>query len=111
MDTAHNTALSLAVEGGAVAVLLGTIIALSGLRDVLRMRGGLRIASGTALLVLCVASLTATVERSRSTWFLLAVISLSGRLSIEEPDRVAQFLAARNPRLSAADGAPIQSEG
>jgi hypothetical protein len=43
----------------------------------------------TALAVWLITSLVATVEESRTTWLLLALIALGGRLSVEQPDGLA----------------------
>jgi len=92
IDTAHNTALSIAVDGGLVALALGLVIVVAAWRSILRTRGELRIAFGTALLVWMVTSLVATVEWNRSTWFLLALIAVAGRESSGESEsRRAQF--------------------
>jgi hypothetical protein len=45
----------------------------------------LRIALMTLLLVWIISSLIGTVGESRTTWLVLAMISLAGRLSVEEP--------------------------
>lgn len=88
-DTAHNTALSIAVGGGLCALFLATAIVAAALGSIARMRGPLRWAMATALAVWLVASLVATVEESRSTWLLLGIIALAGRLGAEEPEEMA----------------------
>jgi len=85
IDTAHNTALAVAVEGGAVALALALAVVAVAVDSVLRTRGSVRIALGTVLLVWLFTSLAATVEGNRSTWFLLALIAVAARLAIEEP--------------------------
>jgi hypothetical protein len=45
-----------------------------------------RIALGAALLVWLIASLAATVEESRTSWLLIALISVAARLAVEEPE-------------------------
>jgi hypothetical protein len=42
----------------------------------------------TVLVVWVVTSLVATVHESRTTWLLLAMIALAGRLAVEEPVRL-----------------------
>jgi hypothetical protein len=42
-----------------------------------------------ALLVWFITSLVATVEESRTTWLLLAMIALAGRLGVEQPEELA----------------------
>lgn len=88
IDTAHNTALSIAVDGGLVALTFAVAILFAGVRSVLRTRGPVRIALATALLVWMVTSLVATVETNRSTWFLLALTAVAARLSSHEPDAI-----------------------
>ena len=85
IDTAHNTALAVAVEGGMIALMLAAAIVAVCARSVLAAKGAVRIALGTALLVWVVTSLVATVEESRTTWILLGLIALAGRLGAKEP--------------------------
>jgi O-antigen ligase len=85
IDTAHNTPLAIAVEGGLVALALAFGIVAAAARSALVARGPVRIATGTALIVWGVASSVATVEGNRSTWFLLALIAVAGRLTVEAP--------------------------
>ena len=63
-------------------------------RSVLKTRGPVRVALGTALLVWLVTSLVATVEASRTTWLLMALVALAGRLAEEEPGMRKGFPAA-----------------
>jgi len=88
IDTAHNTALSILVELGLCGFCLALMILVLAMRAVMRMNGPLRIAMGTALGVWVITSLVATVEESRTTWLLLALIALAGRLAVEEPGRL-----------------------
>lgn len=85
IDTAHNTALSLAVSGGLCALFLATAILCLGTRAALQTQGTLRIALVFSLLVWSVTSLVATVEESRTTWLLFAVLATAARLNSEEP--------------------------
>ena len=84
VDTAHNTALSIVVAGGLCALFLVTLLFALAVRSALRARGSLQIALVTALLVLAVSSLDAAVEENRSTWLLLAIAALAGRLATED---------------------------
>lgn len=84
-DTAHNTTLAVAVEGGIVALILGCAVVTVCAWSVMKTRGPVRMALGTALLVWVVTSLVATVELSRTTWLLMSLIALAGRLAEEEP--------------------------
>jgi O-antigen ligase len=98
IDTAHNTALSLAVEGGLVALSLACGVVVVAAGCVMHTRGSARIGLATALAVWMVTSLAATVEGHRSTWFLLALISLAGRLAVEVPAAMSlQFEAGTRP--------------
>jgi O-antigen ligase len=86
VDTAHNTALSIAVSGGLVALFIATAIVFSAIWSIARTCGPLRWALGTTLLVWLIISLVATVEESRTTWLLMAVIALAARLAVEDPE-------------------------
>ncbi|HEY1804713.1 MAG TPA: O-antigen ligase family protein [Terracidiphilus sp.] len=95
IDTAHNTALSIAVSGGLCALFL--TIALVGLavRDSFRTAGPLRTTLITSLLVWLLTSLVATVEENRTTWLLLALIAVAGRLATEQPNELAACFSVR----------------
>lgn len=93
-DTAHNTALGIAVEGGIVALILGCAVVAVCARSVLKTRGPVRLALGTALLVWVVTSFVATVEMSRTTWLLMALVALAGRLAEEEPGMLERLFTA-----------------
>jgi O-antigen ligase len=96
IDTAHNTALSLLVSGGLCALFLAAGVVALAARGVLATRGALRIAMCTALLVWMVTSLVATVEESRTTWLLLALIALAGRLAEDDPELLDEYFAERS---------------
>jgi O-antigen ligase len=89
IDTAHNTALSIAVTGGLCALFLATAIVAAAVWSITRMRGPLQWALALALAVWFITSLVATVEENRTTWLLLAMIALAGRLAAEEPEELA----------------------
>jgi O-antigen ligase len=89
IDTAHNTPLSLAVTGGLCALFLATAIVAVAVWSINRLRGPLRWALALALVVWFITSLVATVEENRTTWLLLAIIALAGRLAVEEPEQMA----------------------
>jgi O-antigen ligase len=97
LDTAHNTALSIAVSGGLVALFLATAIVAVAIWSITQTHGPLRWAMALALLVLGITSLVATVEENRTTWLLLAMIALAGRLGAEEPERVASAFEPPSP--------------
>jgi O-antigen ligase len=89
MNTAHNTALSILVSGGLCALCLFAAIVAWAVRSILRTHGPLQLALATALAVWTATTLDATVEENRTTWLLLALIALAGRLAVEEPERLA----------------------
>jgi O-antigen ligase len=93
-DTAHNTALSIAVAGGLCALFLATAIVATAVWFTLKTHGPLKWAMATALLVWVITSLVATVEESRTTWLLLALIALAGRLAVEQPEELAACFPA-----------------
>ncbi len=104
-DTAHNTALGLAVEGGMVALMLAAAASFASAAAVLATRGSMRIALGTSLLVWLVTSLGATVLESRSTWLLLGLIAVAGRLAAADPIELARIF----PEPSSLATAPVVS--
>jgi O-antigen ligase len=101
IDTAHNTALSIAVSGGLCALFLAAGLVVLAFRYALRTGGSLRLALVTSLLVWVLTSLVATVEENRATWLLLAIVSVAGRLAADDPVGLTDCFSAR-PLLSAA---------
>jgi putative inorganic carbon (HCO3(-)) transporter len=104
LDTAHNTALSIAVNGGLFGLFLAASILALSARSVMNTTGSIRVAMATGLLVWTITSLVATAEASRTTWLLLALIALAGRLAVEEPERLAACFpdSAPSPRYELA---------
>ncbi len=98
IDTAHNTMLSIAVCGGLCALFLASILVALAAHEALQTSGPLRVALVTALLVWAVTSLVATVEENRTTWLLLGMIAVAGRLAAEEPDGLAACFPSITPR-------------
>jgi O-antigen ligase len=94
IDTAHNTVLSIGVTGGLVALFLAMAIVASCIWATLETRGPVRWAMATALVAWVITSLASTVEESRTTWLLLALIALAGRLAAEEPERMVACFPA-----------------
>jgi O-antigen ligase len=106
-DTAHNTLLSIAVEGGTGGVLLAAAIVAVCARSVAKLRGPVRMALAAALLAWLVISLVATVEVSRTTWLLLALISVAERMEAESPGEMEHYFPhrVRTPALEAGETA------
>lgn len=94
IDTAHNTALAIAVEGGMVGLMLAAAIVAAAAATLMSLRGGVRIGLAAAFLVIVVASLAATVHENRATWMLLGLIAAAGRLTVEEPGEMAREFSA-----------------
>ena len=109
IDTAHNTALSIMVSGGLVALFLAALLLTFAVRYALRALGPLRIALVTSLIVWALTSFVATVEENRTTWLLLAMIAVAGRLATDDPGGLTDCFSARpllpapapSPRLTA----------
>ena len=99
LDTAHNTALALAVEGGMVAVLIGLALVVASGACVLRTRGPLRIALGSTLAVGLLSSLVATVQENRATWLLLGMVAIAARLTPTEQALIARVI----PKMQRAE--------
>lgn len=83
MDTAHNTMLSIAVNGGLCALFIAATIVAAAIGSIMQLRGPLKWALALSLSVWFITSLVATVEENRTTWLLLAIIALAGRLAVE----------------------------
>jgi O-antigen ligase len=94
IDTAHNTALSLAVSGGLCALFLATVVFALAVRNVAAMRASMRLAFAVALMVWSVTAIVASVEESRTTWFLMAAIAVAARLGHESPRLLDASFAA-----------------
>jgi O-antigen ligase len=86
IDTAHNTALSIAVSSGLVGLTLFAAVVVCAAIVALRSRGGLRLALATALGAWLVASSIGTVEENRTTWLLLGLMAVAGRLVRENAE-------------------------
>jgi hypothetical protein len=69
---------------------------------VLHTRGTLRWTLGVGLLVWLLTSLVATVEENRSSWLLLGLIALAGRLAAEQPRALAACFESLRPESSEA---------
>lgn len=113
IDTAHNTALSILVGGGLCGLFLATAIVALAAHLAWQTKGTLRLALVTALLVWAVTSLVATVEENRTTWLLLALIALAGRLAVEEPEDLASCFpeGAQAAGFAEAPGPDLQACG
>lgn len=85
-DTAHNTALSVAVGGGLCALFVAVAIVALAVRAVLQTHGVLRLALATALAVWAVLAMVSTAEESRTTWLLIALIAVAGRFAGEDAE-------------------------
>lgn len=98
-DSAHNTALSIAVSGGLIALFLATAVVAAAMWSIRQTHGPLRWAMATALLVWFITSQVDTVEESRTTWLLLALIALAARLAVEQPGELEACFPAAGQRV------------
>ena len=105
-DTAHNSALSIAVAGGLVALFLAAGIVALAARSVLATRGALLLALATVLVVWVMTSMVDTVEENRATWLLLGLIALSGRLAAEQPRQLEDCFPVHPSAFSASTMVP-----
>jgi O-antigen ligase len=103
-ETAHNTVLAIAVEGGILALILAAALVGLCARSVMETHGSVRMALGTSLLVWVVTSLVATVEMSRVTWLLVALISLAARLAAEDGEAMERCFSRTELRFPLAPG-------
>jgi len=102
-DTAHNTALAIAVNGGLLGLFLAIAVVFLAVRSMMQTHGTLRLALATALLVWILTAMVATVEESRTTWLLLALIALAGRLALEQPERLAACFPDSAPSVTSSE--------
>jgi O-antigen ligase len=93
IDTAHNTPLSILVGGGLIAFFLAMGVVTLAVRGALATRGPLKISLLTALLLWGFASLVDTVEENRTSWLLLGLVAVAGRLAVEAPERLQDCFA------------------
>lgn len=84
MDTAHNTALAIATEGGLIGMVFAVAILVVSLLALRKLEGSVRIALGTAFVAWLFLSLVSNVQDSRTTWLLLALIAVAGPLQERE---------------------------
>jgi O-antigen ligase len=89
INTAHNTALSILVNGGLIEFFLAFTLVAIAIWSIASLQGPVQWALGTALLVLIITSLDATVEENRTTWLLLALIAVAARLGREDAEGLA----------------------
>jgi O-antigen ligase len=108
IDTTHNTVLSIAVSGGLCALTLAAVLVALAARAALQTNGALRLALITALLDWVLTSLVATVEENRTTWHLLGMIAVAGRLA-EEDSYGLNLCFSFKVRGSVTEPAPLQS--
>lgn len=101
IDTAHNTALSLAVSSGLIGLTIALVIFALVALAALRAQGELRIALVSVLAVWAIASLTATIEHDRTTWFLFGAIYAAARMAVEDHIELAEcFPDPRDPHTA-----------
>lgn len=95
IDTAHNTVLSILVEGGLAALFIAAAIVVVSVRAIGAMRGTLYLALGTLIMIWLLSSVVGTVAESRTTWLVLAVIAVSQRMAEEQPDELKKVFPSR----------------
>ena len=100
IDTAHNTALSVLVEGGIAGLAIGIAVVGCCVTMACAVRGELRIALLSMLAAWAVASFVGTTGESRTTWLLFAVIAVAARLRQAGAGAHAEFSAVN--RLASA---------
>ena len=93
-DTAHNTMLSIGVEGGLIALAISGAVVACLFTALTATTGTLRKALVALTAVWLVSSLVGTVAESRTTWLLLAMVALAGRLAEESRDLEQVFSGA-----------------
>jgi O-antigen ligase len=97
LDTAHNAALSILVGGGLSAFFLIVGVVVLAARSALKTRGPLLVGLITVLLVMVIASMVDTVEENRTTWLLLGIMAVAGRLAVEQSEQFADCFGGGDP--------------
>lgn len=92
-DTAHNTALAVAVEGGVVVLALMAAMVIMGVFMAFRLPGRVRLAMMTILAAWVFLSVVSNLQGSRITWLLLGMISVAARLAEGDRDALAHCFA------------------
>lgn len=107
IDTAHNSVLSIAVGGGLCALCLAAGIVAWAAWSLLQTPAPLNLALGTSLLLWAIASLVDTVEENRSTWLLLGLIAVAGRLAVEQRQALEACFSADGAEAHSATQAGL----
>ena len=81
IDTAHNTALAIGTEGGLIALAIAVSIVIASLFAVRDAERQVCLALGTATAAWIFLSLVSTVQESRTTWLLLGLNAVAGRVT------------------------------
>ncbi|MBS1803049.1 MAG: O-antigen ligase family protein [Acidobacteria bacterium] len=87
-DTAHNTVVSILVEGGLCGLALALSVVVLTVRAALKARGELRAALVILMLAWALSSITGTVWENRMTWLLFGVAAVGWRVGNAGDDQV-----------------------
>jgi O-antigen ligase len=80
-DTAHNTVISILVEGGLCGLALASAIIFSSMKAICNLQGSRRFGLSMLMIVWAVSSIAGTVWENRLTWLLFGVAAVSSRLA------------------------------
>jgi O-antigen ligase len=86
-DTAHNTVISILVEGGLCGLALGMSVVVSVVQAIRRTEGPLRFALAMLMLIWALSSLSGTVWENRLTWLLFGIAAVCPALTKRDGDR------------------------
>ena len=87
-DTAHNTVLSILVEGGLVGLALAGAVVAFSVKAIAGTRGRLRLGLAMLMIVWAISSLGGTVWESRLTWLLFGIAAAGQRLAEDDQEDV-----------------------
>jgi len=110
-DTAHNTALAIAVTAGLCGLFLASTILALAVWLATRIQGPLGWALATALAVWTITSMVASVEEGRSTWLLMGLAGLAARLAAEAPRELAACFPPAVGRVAFGDSRGEETAG
>ena len=80
-DTAHNTVLSILVEGGLCGLSVATAIVVFAFRVISKGPARLRFGLNLLMVLWVLSSLTQSLWESRTTWLLIGIAVVCGRIS------------------------------
>lgn len=105
-DTAHNTVLSILVEGGLCGLLMATTIVVFAFRAISKGPTQLRFGLYLLMILWVSSSLTQSLWEGRTTWLLIGIAVVSGRIA-ELPAGAPEVCLSRLPNCDGPGAASL----